>query len=439
MSILHSQLAIYGAIDELVIEARKDKKPTDKAVLAAAAKLLPNTTGFGEAGWYRELQLFINRDGVAKEVREEKRREPIRFPQLADATSELARVPPPIPNPSEEELRAIIGSGRVRDPDAPGGFEDQTFYDSSYDPALARAGYGAFTLLKLAQITNPGIAQIVDPGVADDQLRIGLKDVLTVAVRSFRPGENDYQLSNTTDAILRKIDAVDTRQDWTALAAANVSPQFADDSKPCFGTLEEVNGKYCSTVVTDCSAADLSVSDIKQIVDPINWSLCSKFFCQMGKNTPNRNAAGWSRVQEQIGAECGEYRLITDLIFYKVQEPVGQGGSIFINYDIDPQRGGLDRGYVEVDNGYIFVSPTNAANDPAQKGVRIQTSKQEHVDGLSPCATAALACLMGWADAGKEMLAGTARRILQAKAAGLPVPPLKAFYPSDQPDPEEQQ
>jgi hypothetical protein len=44
--------------------------------------------------------------------------------------------------------------------------------------------------------------------------------------------------------------------------------------------------------------------------------------------------------------------------------------------------------------------------------VRIRTSKEERVNGLSPTATAALGCLLGWSDAGKEMLAGTARKAM---------------------------
>ena len=414
MSIVHSKLAIYGAIDNLVVQARKGTNPsTDQAVLTTAAKLLPKTTGFGEAGWYRELEQFINRAGV----RSSDQPDYLTFPTLGQAVAELSSVPPPM---SESELV------QVRNPSAPGGFESQTFHDSAHDPVLARAGYGAFALLKLGEIAG---WETFDANLRDD-----LRAVLAVAVRSFTALDDPGQVNAATDAITAVVDSTDTRQRWTALAAGHVSEEFAQVSKPCFGTLDEVNGKYCSTVVTDCSAADLSVVDIEQIIDPMNWSLCSKFFCKMVQNTPNRNINGWSRVQEQIGAECGEYRLITDLIFYKVRKP---DGSIFMNYDIDPQRSPPDLGYVEVDNGYIDVSPTNSANDPTRNGVRIRTSKQEHVDGLSPCATAALACLMGWADAGKEMLAGTARRIVQAKQAGLPIPNLAPFYPSDQSDLEE--
>jgi hypothetical protein len=497
MSILSSQLAIFGAIDELVLAARQGKTSADNAVLVTAAKLLPNATGFGEAGWYRELEQFVNREGI----RLSHGILPIRFPTLGEATAELKEVPPPtfpsVERPTEitstkaessepsrfptsgeatapadttesadtadtaaladttalgeatAELREVqpppapsaeLPSEPVeqtRDLSAPGGFEKQTRYDSAYDPVLARAGYGAFVLLKLSQIANPDIS--TDPLYAE------LQSVLAVAVRSFLPGSDDAELLNkVVDAILGQIAAVNTRREWIELAKKEVNPQFAQNSTPCFGTLEEINGKYCSTVVTDSEADDLSVKDIEKIIDPINWSLCSKFFCHMEMNIHNRNAAGWSRVQEQIGAECSEYRLITDLIFYKVRQA---DGSIFMNYDIDPQRdidpqhGGKDQGYVEVDNGYIFVSPSskNVAKDPTKPGVRIQTSKQEHVDGLSPSATAALACLMGWADAGKEMLAGTARKILQATQAGAHPPPLKVFYPSDEFDPGEQQ
>ena len=70
MSILHSQLAIFGAIDELVIEARKGNRgEADQKVLTAAAQLLPNSTGFGQAGWYRQLEGFLNTPGIRNEIR----------------------------------------------------------------------------------------------------------------------------------------------------------------------------------------------------------------------------------------------------------------------------------------------------------------------------------------------------------------------------------
>ena len=431
MSILHNQLAIYGAIDAMVLEARKGNRgAADQELLKTAAKLMPNTTGIGQAGWYRELEDFFNRDGIRNQDRTHR----ILFPALDTATQELNAVIPPersresfaLPGESgtaDTSVASVSSVGVHRDASAPGGFENQTLYDPANDPVLGRAGYGAFVFLKLSSIINWD---------NDYQpLEDSLKGVLATSVRSFTDASLD-QAADMTDKILIDLQDADSRQAWTAYVSANVNTLYGDDSKPCFGTLQEIDGRYCSTVVTSTPVDDLSVYDIERIIDPINWSICSKFFCTMQQRTPNRNSNSWSKVRETVGAECAEYGLTTDLIFYKVRQ---DDGSIFMNYDIDPARD--DPGYVKVDNGYIWVSP-ETPGEPTTKGALIRTSKQEHVDGLSPCATAALACLMGWADAGKDMIAGTARRLIEANENGTDLGTLKKFYPSDEFDPNEQ-
>ena len=130
----------------------------------------------------------------------------------------------------------------------------------------------------------------------------------------------------------------------------------------------------------------------------------------MAEQQPNRfTADGWYRIVESISAEPDEYVLNTALIF-SLEE---RDGGLIINYRLDPNRQGEgpSEGIVEIDNGYIWVTPTGKG--PDGKGVRIRTSKEERVNGLSPTATAALGCLLGWSDAGKEMLAGTARRAMK--------------------------
>jgi hypothetical protein len=410
MSILHNQLAIYGAIDAMVLEAKQGKRgAVDQELLKTAASLMPNSTGFGQAGWYTELENFFNR----KDIRRGIDRERWTFPSLDVATQGLNELPPPR---SER-------SGAQRDTEAPGGFEQQTYYNPAYDPALARAGYGAFVLLKLGSFINWEKDNV--------DLAAGLRGVLATSVEAFTQLGLD-EAERAMAAILERLDDADTRQAWDATVSDTVTKLYADQSKPCFGTLQEINGRYCSTVVTEATVLDLSVKDIERVVEPVNWDICSKFFCRMQKGDPRRTADGWSRVQETVGGECDEYGLTTDLIFYKVRQP---DGSIFINYDIDPQR--TDPGYVEVDNGYLWVSPLEAGK-PGQPGVRIRTSKQEHVKGLSPCATSALACLMGWADAGKEMIAGTARDLIAAEKKGDTLQrPLKPFRPSTDDDPDE--
>ncbi|MDT5209546.1 MAG: hypothetical protein QOF67_1961, partial [Mycobacterium sp.] len=59
--------------------------------------------------------------------------------------------------------------------------------------------------------------------------------------------------------------------------------------------------------------------------------------------------------------------------------------------------------------------------DPSQAGVRVHTSKQERVQGLSPTATAALGCLLGWATAANDLLSGTASKVI--KNPGIPTEP----------------
>ena len=195
---------------------------------------------------------------------------------------------------------------------------------------------------------------------------------------------------------------ISNREEWVPEVRSVVGKEFAEGARPCFGSLRKVDGQYCAYISTDTTDKTLKVKDIARIIEPLNWAACCKFFCKMTAQT-KPYGQGWSRIVERISGECNEYYLDTALVFWKQQLP---DGSIFINYDIDPVRTG-DCDLVEVDSGYIWISPLQP------KGVRIRTSKLERVNGLSPTATAALACLMGWGDTGHEMLAGTARKYIE--------------------------
>lgn len=391
MSILHSQLALFGAIDDMVVQARQRDSVTDREVVAMVETLLPNSTGFGQAGWFRELERFLNKNALSDGAT------PLEFPTVSEAVAELRDLPFTLTSRTRE--RAVRG------------FEHEKPYNPALDPVLARSGFAAVVIDKIFRMTR-------ELNLTDNL------EVLPVAAGAFTAGGQADAVR--AEDLSTRIDEIHTREDWTAIATDAVNPEFATNALPCFGSLQQVDGQYCSTVTTDTTAGDLKVTDIEKIVDPMNWSYCSKFFCVMKQNSPNRNGAGWSRVREQVSAECGEYQLITDLVFYKSR----YNGGIFINYDIDPQR--TDPGFVEIDSGYIWISPLHG-DDPTVNGVRIRTSKQERINGLSPCATAALACLMGWADAGREMLAGTARDVMNGTIPAV----LKPFYPSSQDDPNE--
>ena len=375
-------MALFGQIDQIAIEADQDPSPANDAVLATVGNLLPNSTGLGQRGWYSELQEFLN----SPKVREGS--QPFAFPEFSEATVALSGLP-----------RLDRSSIDFVPPD-----EDR-------HPALARAAYACVILEKVRLVKN---AYQEQPEIRNNQLWSMMPAILDswpVEDGQVRTGE-DKSL-----ALESRIDEIVDQESFVRIAGEEVSKQFAERAKPCFGTLEDSGGQYCSTLYTDSEDDELTVDDIKKIIHPLNWDIClPTFFHKMVEQSPGRfTADGWYRIVESISAEPDEYLLNTALIF----SLEARDGGIIINYRLDPNRQGegLSAGIVEIDNGYLWVTPTGKG--PNGKGVRIRTSKEERVNGLSPTATAALGCLLGWSDTGKEMLAGTARKAMNNE---LPLP-----------------
>jgi hypothetical protein len=275
---------------------------------------------------------------------------------------------------------------------------------------FARSAYAAMVLAKIADLGG------MPPGLAD--IAALPEQIMSAALNSW--GGPDAQFDANT--LLIQAGTVNSRDDWRLLAATQVDQKFADQSLPCFGMIEEFGGQYCSTLYTKTTDDDLTVDDIKKILDPRNWKLYSKFFCNVTAQKPALTPQGWARLLETIGPQCDEWRMQTALLFYYAND---DSGGIFLNYDLDPQRDG-DSGMVEVDNGYIWITPLNG--DPSKKGVKICTSKQERVQGLSPTATAALGCLLGWGTAANDLLSGTADEV--RKNASIKTAPFTPTQPN---------
>jgi hypothetical protein len=430
LNLLQSQLSFFGAIDEAVLFAKAGGGDDPDAVLRIVGTLLPGTTGFGQAGWYRELLDFANRPGV----RNPGLRRPVGFPRVEQsieylkasdpqermrlATAALGGLTPePTPGPAAEAQTEPPSQPGAEPPSAgpPGGPPaepprtpaalPERVADSGYtpyhDPVLARSAYAAMVLARIADLGGlpPDLVAIPDLPA----------QIMAPAVLFWAGTPADFDPSNpTSDLTVRKLlneaKRVKSRDQWHSFAAKKVNQQFADQSLPCFGTLEDFGGQYCSTLYTNTTDDDLTVGSIEKILDPRNWSRYAKFFCDVTAQSPAKTPCGWARILETIGPECAEWRMKTALVFCYGSD--GNGG-IFLNYDLDPNRQD-DSGMVEVDNGYIWVTPLNGS-DPSQNGVRIRTSKQERVQGLSPTATAALGCLLGWGTAANDLLSGTAR------------------------------
>jgi hypothetical protein len=140
------------------------------------------------------------------------------------------------------------------------------------------------------------------------------------------------------------------------------------------------------------------------VIEPHNWpKLCPSFFREINDQAPTYNR-GWTRVLEVVSADPTKWELRTALRYWKGETT--PGGGFYINYDLDTSRDG-DCMMVEVDAGYLMITPVNAA-DPAA-GVRIRTSKQVRIRGMSSTASAVLACFMGWGDISSHMLTDRAK------------------------------
>jgi hypothetical protein len=369
MSKLQSQLALFGAIDQEVVDAKTRLREgatgaeadTASAILDLVGRFIPGATRFGQSGWYQELQVLVT--NTARTQRS----------VASTGDSDRSDAPPAEPYifPAVRDALDDLAEG-----------DDENTDDENHDPVLARATFAAAVLDKIYGLT----------GERDSIAPLRILD-RTLAGWTFESSQD------LADKLKAQINFIDNRDEWVRTVAMIVGPAFAQASKPCFGALRKVDGRYCAYITTDDTADDLTVADVAKIVDPINWHNCCSFFCQMRNQNP-KFTDGWSRLVERISGECEKYYLDTALVFWKQQLP---DGSIYINYDLDTNRAN-DSMYVEVDSGYIWVSPLQPS------GVRIRTSKLERVNGLSPTATAALACLMGWGTTGAEMLGGTARK-----------------------------
>ncbi|MDF2823207.1 MAG: hypothetical protein K0R68_615 [Mycobacterium sp.] len=412
----HQVLALYGEIDNQVVAARNGTTAEDRAVVRLVETMLPGTTGFGQAGWYRELERFANR--LRRKRAGGEPVEPVRFPTFTESIHHLANLPL---LPSAEPAKDTTAAHRSSSPAVALRHTDRS---TDLDPALAKAAYAAAVLDKISRIRLSDVplsAPInnIGPALAgwlpttfdarnDESVRADLDTVEGRRTRS----------TDLAAELVGRMDQITGRAEYSDIAREVVSAEFADMSLPCFGTLEDSGGLYCSTLYTRHDTEDLSVDDIARIINPLNWPLCSPFFDKMEYCQPRYTTAHWHRIRETIGAELDEYRLETSLIFHFADHRAGGAApnrprGVLINYDLDPHRD--DDGIVEVDNGYLWVTPRNAGNDPTEPGVTIRSSKQERINGLSPTATSALGCILGWGQAAETMLAGTARDVLIGK------------------------
>jgi hypothetical protein len=168
----------------------------------------------------------------------------------------------------------------------------------------------------------------------------------------------------------------------------------------CTSSIREVNGEFCTVLLTDSTNEKVSVDQLKDVLDPLNWPKCNTFFQAIEPR--KKSATGWGRMLEVVGTGAdGAFTLHTPLKYWKGEL---DDGSVYLNYDMDDDAFSDAKSdhLVIVDNGYIAATPL-VAGHPEKPGVRLRTSKELLIRGMSPTAAATLACNLGWADAGKQM------------------------------------
>jgi hypothetical protein len=392
MSKLHAQMALFGAIDELV------RNTHDLEVVETVEEFLPGWTGPGQRGWFGEVKEFLARPELAPHAPDSSshgtRSAEMMFPSLEAAVGELkVSGSPPLP------------------PDGPPSPDAQTPTD------VARSLFAATVLSKVLDVLKQKEKDEGRHWFPGPDLPEGFDPLSELLPQNIGPPTSDAPIPGldlppggdlvpgVRDFLAKARNRNDFQTQMQVLAAHGVIDQSVADAQPvCSGGLRKANGQFCSVLTTDYTRTDLTVEDIKRVIEPHNWpTLCPDFF----RGIDNQNPAmrrGWTRVLETVSADPSLWELRTALRYWK-GETTPHGG-FYINYDLDPDRTG-DCMMVLVDAGYLMITPVDAGNPAA--GVRIRTSKEVRIRGLSSTAAAVLACLMGWGDVSSHMLTDRAK------------------------------
>jgi hypothetical protein len=171
-----------------------------------------------------------------------------------------------------------------------------------------------------------------------------------------------------------------------------------------------VRGHLCVVLTTEFESSQVSLDQLENVIDPLNWAKCLPFFCSMtpGPERPD----GWSRVLEHVSTTCpipNTPQMVTPLKYWKGQgdtNPPSPQPSAWVDYalDDDPAPGEVGDGRMVVDEGFIRM--TSTVGNSAQDGVRVRTRKVAGFRNLAFFPAALFACVMGWGDAGLAMLLG---------------------------------
>jgi len=358
MAALRSLLAIYGALDEVIIRTQ------DPQIAATVDAFLPNASA--NTGWYSEIETFFFG---------------------ADAQ------PTPDVNIALTEIVAMLNDGETLTMPQ----KSRLFFAIS---AIARVWHiapTAFPPLAPREVSESegqpfdnwlmaGLAA-VEPADASEEARSDRAAELKDEVRYRFPNRESFY----------EFRAYAATKNWVDPATLGIPL--------CQAAIVKIDGIESVVVDTEASSDSVSLNELKAIVNPYNWhDNYSDFFCDMIAGQPPERRDGWRRVLEKVGfCKYGGKTLSTMLKYFSTEVGLYEAR---LDYDLDDPKGSEGDGLVTVDRGYINMWSLH--RNPEQDGVKVRTRKVVHIDGILPYAQARLVCITGYASASNEFLFGAA-------------------------------
>jgi hypothetical protein len=427
-------LALYGALDDAVTSTGSAE------IEATVSRYLPGSTG-PNAGWYEQLLVFLGHREAPFTARTS-------VPSLGQALTVLQQhAAAPVPEkqsqarPTSEKGagKLAVGSAGVKkaakkaagSTGAKKAAKKAAAGDASEPRPLSTVQKAriVFAIGTLSQLPGWYLR-----GTLGDSWAEQLSDALGVA--GGRDGSEllDFLRLHLNDrAGYSKVVELAAKQGLINLDVALVPL--------CQPKLMTVRGFPCLVITTEFEREDVSLNDLKDVIDPQNWAKClSTFFCQMDGKADRED--GWSRALEQVSTTCWieKTHMKTPLRYWKSEDQdAQQPPTACLDYALDdkPPDDAKGDGLIVVDEGFIRM--TSTAGDSTKGGARVRTRKVVGFRNSALTPWGVLACSMGYGDQGIDMLIdGVERRKAESGKgwidwkASTPPPPTKA--PTDPKD-----
>jgi hypothetical protein len=375
-------LALYGALDHAVGTGNAD-------IEATVARYLPGSTGTN-AGWYEQLLVFLgHREGHFTDTAS--------VPDLGDALSVLQQ-PAPAPLPATKKAVKKQPGTTKKETSVAAGFSETapTAPEQSRPLSTVQKARMVYAIATLSQLPGWYLHNVLG-----DSWEKQLDDALDL-VRGPNSGLLDHlRLNlNSRDGYPKVIEIAGKQR----LIDAKVA------SVPlCQPKVMIVRNQPCLVITTEFTSATVSLKDLKDVIDPVNWARClSTFFCEMNGKADRYD--GWSRVLEQVSITCpiAPTHMKTPLKYWKTegQDEKTQPPTACLDYALDdqPADDAKGDGLIVVDEGFIRMTSTDPSLDPTQPGVRVRTRKVVGFANSALTPWGILACSMGYGDQGIDML-----------------------------------